>query len=229
VLVFRASTRIWLAILGFVVLACAFAGGLAPFAGAAAGCPVCGRNLIVNPGAEAGVGAAGDNVVAVPGWTRSGGFTAAPYARSGSDLTASSPGPPNRGKNYFYGGPNAAVSRGTQTVSLAAGATAINKGNVSATLSGWLGGYSTQSDDAKLTVSFLGASGQLLGSLTIGPVTEYQRFGASELLLRSATSAVPKGSASAKLNLVMTRYYGSYNDGLADNLSLVLSVSGSSG
>jgi hypothetical protein len=109
-------------------------------------------------------------------------------------------------------------------VSLTAGTAAINTGRIGGTLSGWIGGYSGQRDHTTLTVSFLGGSGQVLGTFRIGPVTEVERKGVSEFLFRRATIAVPKGSTSAKLTLVMTRSDGSDNDGLADNLSLVLAT-----
>jgi hypothetical protein len=117
-------------------------------------------------------------VVNVPDWNRAqGSFTAASYAWSGGDLSATSPGPPDRGKNYFFGGPNAAVSVGTQSLSLAGGATPINGGQVTSTLSGWPGGHADQGDDAALTVTFRGANDQALKALTIGPVTPAQRKG----------------------------------------------------
>ncbi len=164
----------------------------------------------------------------VPGWTRAkGSFTAASYRWSGGDLSATTPGPPNRGTNYFYGGPSPAnggsVGEGTQTVSLSKAATAIATGKVTATLSGWLGGLSGQRDNAKLSLTFLGASGQALGTLTLGPVPAHGKpAAASALLLKSATGNVPKGTVSAQISLLLTRLDGSDNDGMADNLSLTL-------
>jgi hypothetical protein len=68
----------------------------------ATACAICGHNLINNPGAEAGRGTQDDTVVDVPGWTRTeGSFTAASYAWSGGDLSAKTPGPLDRGQNYF--------------------------------------------------------------------------------------------------------------------------------
>jgi hypothetical protein len=188
-----------------------------------AGCSVCGHNLIGNPGAEAGAGTNADTVVPVPDWKGTGGFTAALYSWSGGDVSSSTPGPAGEGKpgnlKYFYGGPNAAVSTGTQTVSLA-GATGLT-----ATLSGWLGGFDGQSDDTKVTASFVGASGQVLGSVGIGPVTEAERKGVSGMFSRTASATVPSGTVSATVVITMTRYAGSDNDGLADDLSLLIGQS----
>ena len=207
-------TRKALALVATAAVCVAFASAAQ---GVARGCPVCGRNLIANPGAESGKGTADDGVVPVPGWKGKGGFTAAQYAWSGGDVNATSPGPSGRGKNYFYGGPASAVSTGTQTVTLSGAA------GHKATLSGWIGGYDSQGDSARLTVTFLGSSGQSLGTLVIGPVTQAQRAGASELLLKTAAATVPAGTASATVVLKMVRAAGSDNDGMADNLSLVLS------
>lgn len=196
----------------------------APAAGASARlvaspCPSCGHNLIENPGAEAGKGAAGDVRVKVPDWKQTHGFTATQYAWAGGDLSATSPGPKDRGKNYFYGGPDSARSTGTQVITVAAGA--IAAGDVQYTLSGWLGGYDSQGDHATLNVTFENASGQAIGTAHIGPVTEAQRKGISELLSRSSTGMVPPATAEVEIQLVMMREAGSDDDGLADNLSLV--------
>jgi hypothetical protein len=54
-----------------------------------------------------------------------------------------SPGPKNPGANYFYGGPDSAVSTGTQEISVAAGG--VTTGKVHYTLAGWLGGSALRS------------------------------------------------------------------------------------
>jgi hypothetical protein len=182
-------------------------------------CPSCGHNLIANPGAEKGKGTASDSIVKVPDWTRKqGGFTAAQYAWGGGDVGATSPGPKHRGKNYFYGGPDAAKSVGIQVDKIAAGG--VSGGKVHYTLSGWIGGYDGQGDYAVLYANFNSASGRTLASAKIGPVTEAQRKGTSEFLFRTKSGLVPAGTRSVQLKLVMTREDGSDNDGLADNLSL---------
>jgi len=48
------------------------------------------------------------------------------------------------------------------------------------------------------------------------------RGGLTSFLFRAATNPVPSGTRQIKLLLTMTRQSGSYNDGYADNLSLVL-------
>ena len=153
-------------------------------ASAPAACTSCGANLIVNPGAESAPGADADSVVRVPGWRTKGSFTAAQYAWSDGDVSASSPGPKARGKNYFYGGPGGRLSSGAQAISVRA--SGIATGKVSFTLSGWLGGYADQGDNATLYLTWEDAAGHGLAvtrqtvagfakglsvSAQIGPVT----------------------------------------------------------
>jgi hypothetical protein len=186
-------------------------------------CHACGRNLIANPGAEAGKGANGDYVVKVPDWQATGDFTAEQYA-SGEDLSPTSPGPGKRGKNYFYGGPYATQSTGSQVVKV--GTSGISSGKITYVLSAWLGGYADQGDYTTLTATFEGSSGMVLSRVTIGPVTAAQRHNTSELVERQRTGVVPAATARVKIELVMVKLVGGDDDGLADNLSLVFSVPG---
>ncbi|HTX00833.1 MAG TPA: hypothetical protein VMD59_18780 [Acidimicrobiales bacterium] len=188
-----------------------------------AACPACGRNLILNSGADQGPGTNDDTVVKVPHWKGTGAFTAAQYAWGGGDISNTTPGPKNHGKNYFYGGPDAAKSTGTQLIAVAAGG--VSSGKAHFTLSGWLGGYSSQSDDCALYATFENSAGAPLDIVHVGPVTAAQRKDNSELLLRSTTGLVPAKTATVKVQLVMIRYDGSDNDGMADSLSLVFTNS----
>jgi len=214
----------WGAVVAGMVLAAGLTLSGAADAGVAAApvCPSCGHNLILNAGADQAKGTSSDSVVKVPHWKGTNGFTAATYAwgtSGGGDLSPTSPGPKNRGVNYFYGGPDSAVSTGTQEITVAAGG--IKTGQVHYTLAGWLGGFSGQADHAVLDLTFENAKGKAIATTSIGPVTEAQRGGVSELLLRQRTGVVPSGTRELKLKLIMTREEGSDNDGLADSLSLV--------
>jgi hypothetical protein len=90
-------------------------------------------------------------------------------------------------------------------------------------VSGWLGGYGPQGDDATLSARFQSATGATLATATIGPVTVKERDDNSELLYRSSAGTVPEGTRQVLITLVFQRYEGAYNDGVADNLSLVFS------
>ncbi|HTX00059.1 MAG TPA: hypothetical protein VMD59_14840 [Acidimicrobiales bacterium] len=183
-------------------------------------CSICGHNLIANPGAEAGRGTDSDSVVKVPDWKATGAFTAAQYAWGGGDLSATTKGPKDRGKNYFYGGPSALESTGTQIVDLAA----APRPGTTYVLAGWLGGYADQGDHCQLSATFETATGKNLGVAKIGPVTASQRHDTSELLYRGVGGKVPTGTHRVVLTMLMVLETGGDNDGMADNLSLVFTA-----
>jgi hypothetical protein len=187
------------------------------------------KNVLLNGNAETGHGSSTGAVVTVPHWTDSTGasFTAVKYgATGGGFLTATSPGPAKRGKNFFAGGPNDPLDSivAVQTVNLKPYVNSIKGGHVMAKLSGWLGGSGTRTDEAFVEVDFKNAQGSLIGtSMTLGPVTESDRGGVTELLNRTDTATVPKGARSAYVQLSFSRQSGqTYNDAFADNVSLVL-------
>ena len=183
-----------------------------------------GTNLIVNPGAEAGPPEANENLtVDIPGWSRTGQFDVVAYTDSESDLSPTTDG----GNNHFTGGPSTALSVGYQYIDVSGAASLVDKGTVQYALAAELGGYSSQEDNAVLDVQFQDWSGNVLGEGKLGPVTAEDRDGNSGLLPRSTNGAVPAGTRRIYVTLTMTRTAGSYDDGLADNLSLTLSSPGS--
>lgn len=181
-------------------------------------------NLLQNPGAEAGAGAAVDSaVVPVPGWTTTGSFTAVVYGIPGFPLA--SEGAPVGGANFFAGGPGASFSTATQVVDVSASAGQIDAGQLQTTLSGYLGGFQQQEDSAVVTATFQAADRHSLGSVSIGPVTATNRGGSTLLMPRSAGAAVPDLTRVIQVVITARRSSGVYNDGYADNLSLVLEPS----
>jgi hypothetical protein len=178
-------------------------------------------NLIVNGNAEAALGSADGIPVTTPGWYSSGQATAAQYGVNGWP-TLTDPGPANRGLNLFSGGPGNDMSSLTQSISVSQFASLIDTGGVTYALSGWLGGFADQDDNATLTVTFQNASNVALGTGSIGPVMASERSSASGLLQRSSTGAVPAGTRTVYVVLSLIRASGSANDGYADNLALVL-------
>ena len=181
-----------------------------------------GTNLVVNGNAEAGPGAPDSSaVVKPPGWTTTGQFTAVKYGASGGFADKTTPGPTDRGANFFAGG-NAPVSTATQTISLAAGAADIDKGGVKYAFSAWLGGYGTQDDNCKIMLIFKGAGGASLAQTQLGPVLAAGRKSVTGFFLKTTSDVVPKGARSATITLTMTRASGTYNDGEADDVSLIL-------
>ncbi len=179
-------------------------------------------NLLQNPGAEAGAGGTNsETIVPPPDWTVTGEFTALKYGAEGGFPTIENGKSIGGAVNFFAGG-NSEVSTASQTVSVAADAAVIDAGTEPATLSGDLGGYSSQEDNAEVTASYLSATNERLGSLEIGPVTAAERKGETELIAKSATGTVPAGTRSIQVVITSTRIEGEYNDGYADNVSLTL-------
>jgi len=188
-------------------------------AASAAGCSFCGKNLILNSGAEAGKGLTATGTEgAVPGWTNTAGqFGAAAYTGFGVGwFTASSTGPKDRGKNYFFGGTtptatSAKASIGAQTIRLPAGAAGHT-----ATLSGWLGNYG--SDTASVRAAFTDGSGNTLSVVRIGPDST---LGGGNMGYRSRSGRVPAGAVSVTITITFTDH-ANYNLAGADDISLVL-------
>lgn len=199
--------------------------GLAAAAGAAAEraapAPV---NLVRDGGAEGATPDASGGKVHVKGWTvaRSDQFTAVLYGTFGFP-DDNSPGPNHHGDNFFAGGPDGTSAKGTQVVSLSDYRNLISNGNAEFTMSGWLGGFSSQRDDATLSVTWRNGSGNAVGDVTtIGPVSAGARDNVTGMLHRHKTGSVPKAARSALITLHMGRADGVYNDGYADNLSLTI-------
>ena len=181
------------------------------------------QNAILNGAAESGVGSADGSVVSVPDWSPTGNFTAVQYGASAGFPSLTDPGPASRGSNFFAGG-GGAFSSGSQVLDVSNISPEIDAGSIAYTLSGYLGGFSTQSDNAVLTASFLSPS-STLGSASIGPVTTAERGGLTGLLFRSTTGSIPTGTRTIDFTLALTRVDGSYDDGYADNLSFVATSS----
>jgi hypothetical protein len=182
-----------------------------------------GKNVIVNGDAESGKNDQnGDKPVSsIPGWTLKGDIDVVPYGSSVGVPKATDPGPSNRGKNMFTGGPDTASTSASQNIDISTISADVAGGNVSYTLSGYLGGFSSQTDNAVLSVQFEDNAGKVLASAQIGPVTASDRNDASGLLQRTTTGKVPVGTVKVTAVLRMTRDDGEYNDGYADNLSVV--------
>ncbi|MFN2462404.1 MAG: serine/threonine-protein kinase [Candidatus Dormibacteria bacterium] len=204
--------------------------GVAALAGAAAVAYVVvsnaifGHNLVVNGNAEQGSGATSttaQDIVRPRGWTTTGNFTVVKYGTSPL-LTAADPGPADRGDYFFAGGPQNASSSASQVVDLASGSGGIDSGSKQYDLSGYLGGFGGENDTATVEATFEDAAGQSLAVARIGPVTDLTRAGKSALKFTEARGAVPRGTRKVLLKISMNRTDGNYNDGYADDISLVI-------
>ena len=199
---------------------------VALFAAAPAGAVVPSGNLLVNPGAEAGPGAADSGTqLPLPGWTVESTFTAVQYGTP-AFLTAADGAALGGGVNFFAGGPGGAASAATQVVDVSGAAAEIDAGKVGTTLSALLGGYSSQTDHAAVTATFLNAGGAPAGAVALPTVTSTDRNLTTALIARTASAAVPAGTRQISVRIDAIRDDGSYNDAYIDNVSLVLGAGG---
>ncbi|MFD3945039.1 phosphoesterase [Streptomyces sp. NPDC058579] len=188
-------------------------------------------NLVVNGDAESGPGGSADPVTKVTGWVVPEGAPALiSYTLGNGYPGAGDPGPAERGTRFFSGG-NSPRTALVQDIALprngATGWRHIDAGRVSYTLAGWLGGYATQEDGARLSVEFRNAQGTPVALSVLGPVTAGERLSRTALLERTATARVPRTARTARVLLVFTRSGGgTSNDGYADAISLTLHATG---
>jgi len=200
--------------------------GIALFAAAPAGAAVPTGNLVVNPGAEAAPGAAdASSQLPLPGWTVESTFTAVQYGTP-SFLTAADSAALGGGANFFAGGPGGSVGSATQLIDVSAAAPEIDSGQLQATLSALLGGYSTQTDNAVVGATYLKAGGVTAGALRLPTVNPGDRNSVTALVARSLSGPVPVGTRQISVRIDAIRNEGSYNDGYIDNVSLVLGAGG---
>lgn len=203
-------------------------------------------NLIVNPGAELSTpSGSAYSAVTMPGWAVTGTPTviqygtprvlmplgisqSLPFLPSIWSFPKAKNGATDGGKQFFGGG-NVADSSMTQTIDLSAAGAAIDGGDTSYNLSGWLGGYSFDRSATTVQVTFLDADKNALGTSTIGPVTGLNRLWAINLLQRSTSGVLPVGTRFAKVdvdfhldNPVKIGFSADYNDAYADNLSFTI-------
>lgn len=169
-----------------------------------------GENLIANGDAESGVS----------GWTAFDGYSLFQAVDYGSNwVLPTQPGPADRGAKMFAG--VGAQSAGYQLIELGDLGDLGNK-PVSYSLSGWLGGWLEQQDNALLYVSFLDSASQEIGHAAIGPVMPADRGNATGLFHRHAEGLLPTGTASLMFSLSMERLSGGDSDGYADGLRFTL-------
>jgi Bacterial Ig domain len=186
------------------------------------------ENLIINGDAEAGpASATGDFVTDLPGWPKpvsNNRFTVVPYGAS-TNFPSQAQAPANAGNNFFAGGPNSSFSGSIQTITLPSDwFAAIDAGTVNFELSGFFGGFGSEGDNSKLLVSFLDTGNFTVLTKSLGPVNAVDRGSTTGFLQRTLTEAMPKLTRSIHVSLEMNRTSFIYNDGYADNLSLVLNA-----
>lgn len=187
---------------------------------------VYGVNSILNPSGESFTGDAnGTNIILPNNWTANFSPTVAPYS-SGNATSASHPKPADSGNVYFAGGPGQESSDFFQEIDLTSVGTDIDAGSVDFTLSAFLGGLGNQNDNATLFVNFRDIDHFFVDQRSVGPVSASDRSNANGLLNRSVTDEVPFGARFAQVQIHFERVVPTYNDGYADNVSLVFNGPG---
>jgi len=179
-----------------------------------------GTNLIFNGDAESNSGTNNYTINrGVAWWFDIASTSLGAYGANPNFPSLTSPGPTNRGVNFFLGG----TANGSilQRIDISDIAGDVDGDSVGYTLSGWFGGAGSQEDWAALTARFLDASGATLGSNTVGRVTAAARGGGTGLFFRTTSSMLAAGTRFVEFNLVH-RVVSGMNDASADNLGFVL-------
>jgi hypothetical protein len=179
-------------------------------------------NLLVNGDGEAGTCTTDWSAVnTVPGWTVTQGN---PSTVCYSISSFSTPGNASSGNAFIADGPYG-DSALRQNVDVSSAAGAIDGGNITFNLSGWLGGYAAYNGQAVVTAVFLDANGKPLGTpAQLAGVNAAARNSKTGFVAKSATGNVPAGTRTISVLLQFTATSASYNIGYADNLSLTLST-----
>lgn len=132
---------------------------------------------------------------------------------------AASPGPTDRGANFFLGGTtNGWIS---QRIDLADLGSDIDDPGADYRLSGWFGGAGAEGDASALVAQFLSEAGAALGSSAVGNVGPDDRSNTTGLLARETQGTLPVGTRFVEFTLT-NHVVSGWNDGSADNLSFVL-------
>lgn len=138
------------------------------------------------------------------------------------------PGPTVRGSSFYYMGETTNHSAQTNLwiknkIPLAPIQQAIDTGKVRYIVSGYFGGYGSQTDTARLQLFFENPGYPNTAEFSIGDVTAVERQNKTALLYRQRTGFVPKGTKYINMVLQSGTLSGSnYRTGFADNLSLIL-------
>jgi hypothetical protein len=186
-----------------------------------------GAELVRNGGAlgnELGLAApdAGidpDGLFTAPYWA--GSLVQVLYGAPGFPTGAPDHTPPGSGHYLFTGGRNA-QSTAFQVFDVSALASEIDAGQVGFTVSGAFGGYGVEDDRARLDVEFRNPDAGLLERRVLGDFGAAARGYQTKLIRDSERGVVPPGTRFVQLRLEAVRTHFLYNDGYADDISIML-------
>jgi hypothetical protein len=213
----------WIGVAGAFAAALLLAAPLAAGPGA-----IPGGNLVQNPGAEDSPGTDVPTVVKPVGWATTGALSNWTYAAAEGDRpTKAFAATIGGGKNFFSGGPGdnsgkQTTHTATQTIDASGAATEIGAGQVGATLTAFIGGYTVSEDLATVTARFLDAAGAEVGSVRVGPVNTNDRKRLTVLLKRTARANLPPNTRSIAVVISVKADGNGANHAFVDNISLTL-------
>lgn len=121
----------------------------------------------------------------------------------------------------FARGGAVALSSVVKDIDISTYTTQIQSGQLVVKTSAFLGGFTTDADNAQIITKQLGANNMLITSFTIGPVTAADRANATTLLFREGQQYVDRNTKRIQLQLIFTRTGGTSNDGYVDNINTV--------
>jgi uncharacterized protein (TIGR03437 family) len=173
---------------------------------------VLGRNLVLNGGAEDGPGIPNHSTTLyVPNWSTNDGASVCPYGGTGW-IQVSDPGPADRGRNLFCGGPGNTTTY--QDVDVSAAATLIDADQVTYEVSAWLG--STGAGSPTLTYLFFDWSGtQLAPTAQLGPASH----SGPGLVERSGPGTLPPGTRRVHIGVLFPNQFY-----VADDIAFTLAA-----
>jgi hypothetical protein len=122
-------------------------------------------------------------------------------------------------------GSSVSTSAAHQTLDVSGNSAAIDSGQLEVAISGFLGGFASDSDAAEYRVRCIGALGQEFGRATIGPVSNVHRAYKTILVKRDAVLAVPPGTRELSFEVEFNKNDGSSSTivmATADELSATL-------
>ena len=166
-------------------------------------------------------------MVPIAGWVTTGPMTAWAYGALGDRPDHTFAASINGGTNFFSGGPGgiAGTPTASQKIDVAGAAAEVDLGDVAATLSAYIGGYTVSGDLPQIDASFHDAAGARLGGIRIGPVNREQRKRMTTLLKHYETATLPKLTRRIDVAISVTVDNNGKNHAYVDNVSLTLAKS----
>jgi glycerophosphoryl diester phosphodiesterase len=196
-----------------------------------------GANVIVNPGAETWMNDYHNPMTAaapasgylltrdreIYGWNDVACVTNEPFGAANTPSATAFPSA-TFGENAFVGGHLTGTRWIEQTIDLAALVASIDQGIIHFDLSGWLGGLHDQRDYTALTASFQDADGDELAIARLSTLNPADWGNGTSMVQLATEGTVPVGARSINVRLWFNAQTGGFANGMADDLSLVLST-----